>query len=220
MIIVLSGPPGSGKGTQAEFLKDRLGFVKISTGDLLREHVKNGTEIGRNAKSYMDRGDLVPDAVLLELIKLETDRIDKKKVILLDGYPRTAVQAEGLERLSHQVSVFLNLEVGSDELIRRLSSRRVCGACGWTCHLLDAPPKVVGVCDRCQDQLVQRSDDHIDSIKNRLEVFASKTAPLIDFYKKLKLHVGIKGSDQPDNVYERIIKSLNDLGLEVNKKIV
>jgi len=220
MIVILSGAPGAGKGTQSDLLREKLGFLKISTGDLLREHVKSQTTVGQRAKAFMDRGDLVPDEVLLEIIKLALKPVRGDQVVILDGFPRTIGQAENLQKLDHRVVGFINLDVSKDDLVRRLSARRVCGQCGWTCNLLDAPPRSEGVCDKCRSHLVQRTDDQPDSIRNRLDVFDLKTAPVVQFYKNLDIHVAVSGVGPPEVVFQRVIKSLNDVGLEVNKKMV
>jgi adenylate kinase len=217
MIIILSGAPGAGKGTQAARLKERLGFLKLSTGDLLREHVKNKSPIGLKAKAYMDKGELVPDDVLFGILKSATDSIEQSRVIILDGYPRTVGQAEALHALSHKVSAFINLEVDQGELVKRLSARRVCSNCGWTCHLIDEPPRVEGACDKCQSSLIQREDDKPESIRVRLKIFDEKTSPLVDYYINRQLHRGIMGSGDPESIYERVLESLNDLRLEVNR---
>lgn len=217
MIIILSGAPGAGKGTQANFLQERLGYKKLSTGDLLREHVKLGSPIGLKAKSYMDRGDLVPDEVLVGLIEVSTRAIGVDELIILDGFPRTVPQAESLEAVRHKVVGFLNLEVVVDELIQRLSARRVCSQCGVSYHLEGAPPKKPGTCDKCQGELFLRDDDKPESIQVRLKVFQEKTAPVVKYYVSKGLHVGIKGSGDPEEVYKRLLGALKDLRLEVNR---
>ena len=184
MKLILLGPPGAGKGTQAEILSKKLDIPTISTGNILRAAIKNGTEIGLKAKSFMDAGKLVPDEVIIGIIAERLEQPDCAKGYILDGVPRTLAQAEAIENSGIQFDAVLSIEVSNDEIISRMSGRRACTACGATYHVVAAPSKVEGVCDKCGGALVQRDDDKPETVLNRLEVYAKETAPLVDFYKQ------------------------------------
>jgi len=184
MKLILLGPPGAGKGTQAEILSKKLDIPTISTGNILRAAIKNGTEIGLKAKSFMDAGKLVPDEVIIGIIAERLEQPDCAKGYILDGVPRTLAQAEAIENSGIQFDAVLSIEVSNDEIISRMSGRRACTACGATYHVVVAPSKVEGVCDKCGGALVQRDDDKPETVLNRLEVYAKETAPLVDFYKQ------------------------------------
>ena len=186
--IILIGPPGAGKGTLATILRDRLELPHISTGDMFREAISNGSEIGKLAKSYMESGALVPDEVTISIVKERLSRDDCANGFLLDGFPRTLVQAEALEKLSKEISrpieVVINLDCDENELITRISGRRVCKNCGAPYHIKNMPSKVEGVCDQCGGDLYQRADDNPEALKVRLQHYASSTKPLLQFYEE------------------------------------
>ncbi len=207
MLLVMLGPPGSGKGTQASRLADTLELKHLSTGDMLRNAVKNRTELGKEAKGYMDMGDLVPDSLILDMIK-ETITLDKGKGFIFDGFPRTIPQAEGLdemlESVDEKLDQALNLEVSDEEVIKRLSGRYFCPNCQATYNYPSNLPKKEGICDNCGSKLQKRKDDTEEVVKNRLEVYKKQTEPLIDYYKDKSILVNVDG--------ERDIKAIfNDL---------
>ena len=183
MKLILLGPPGAGKGTQAEILSKKLNIPTISTGNMLRAAIKDGTEIGLQAKSYMDAGKLVPDEVIIGIVAERLQKEDCANGYILDGVPRTLAQAEAIEEKGIHFDAVLSIEVSNEEIIGRMSGRRACTACGATYHIVAAPTKVEGVCDKCGGALVQRDDDKPETVLNRLEVYAKETAPLVDFYK-------------------------------------
>ena len=189
--IILLGPPGAGKGTLAKKLLQKYGFAHISTGDMFREAMKEGTELGLLAKSYIDRGDLVPDEVTIGIVRERLSKNDLDKGFLLDGFPRTIPQAEALEKIAKEVNrpihTVINLDCDEKELIRRISGRRVCKNCGAPYHIDTMRPKVDGVCDVCGGPLYQRADDNEDALKVRLTHYVNSTKPLLDFYRDRKL---------------------------------
>ncbi len=204
--FVFLGPPGAGKGTQAEIIAKKHGLVKISTGDILREAVKNGTELGKIADGYMKRGELVPDEIMLGLIEEQLEKIDKG--FILDGFPRTVKQAEGLDELLARKNLPLKavilLDVPDEEIIKRLSARRVCPNCGAVYNMIYNPPKNDEICDVCGTKLVQRKDDNPETIKRRLDVYREQTAPLIGYYKEKGLLVEIDGTGDPEKITRAI----------------
>ena len=202
--IVLLGPPGAGKGTQAKILAAQNGLVHLSTGDILRDEVARDTELGRKAKGYMNRGDLVPDQLIIDMIK---GRLDGDGGFILDGFPRTAPQAEALEKIA-TIDVAINIALSRGEVIRRLSSRRVCRECGKIYNLLYNSPKKEGVCDACGGELFQRDDDKRDVIENRYDVYMDATSPLINFYKERGLLKDVDGSRETEKVSEQILMAL------------
>ena len=212
MRLVLVGPPGAGKGTQAEFIAAHFDIPKISTGDIFRANVSGGTELGRQAKKFMDAGDLVPDEVTNAMVRDRIAEDDAKDGFLLDGFPRNVAQADELDdmlsSLDVQISVALDLDIDHDEVVRRLSGRRTCKKCGHVWHLEYDKPKVADVCDRCGGQLYQRDDDKPDTVRHRLEVYSAQTAPLIEFYRKRNQLVAIDALGTVEDVTERAIDAL------------
>ena len=182
MKLIMLGAPGAGKGTQAAILSERLGIPTISTGNILRAAVKNGTPVGLQAKRYMDAGQLVPDQVIIDIIAERLAEPDCEKGYILDGVPRTIAQAEALEAAGIRFDCVLDIEVDDQEIQRRMSGRRACTACGATYHVEAAPPRVEGVCDACGGTLVQRDDDKPETVRDRLRVYHAQTEPLKDFY--------------------------------------
>ena len=213
MIVVLTGAPGAGKGTQAELLSQRCGYKKLSTGDALRKHVKQGTEIGKIAGAIMERGELVPDDVLFRILKEELGTIGAKEVVLLDGYPRNIPQAETLDtlRATQPVKAAIHLDVAREELISRLSGRRICPNCGATFHVTDHPPKKAGVCDKCGGTLNQRADDKPESVAVRLDVYEKNTRPILDYYGKKGLYKQVKGVGQTEAIYKDLKRVIDAL---------
>jgi len=199
--IILLGPPGAGKGTQAKLLAAKNGLAHLSTGDILRDEVTRDTELGRKAKGYMNRGDLVPDELIIDMIE---GRLDEDGGFILDGFPRTVTQAEALEKIT-AIDVVINIALTRDEVIRRLSSRRVCRDCGKIYNLLYNSPKNDGVCDACRGELFQREDDKRDVIENRYDVYIDATAPLINFYKERGLVKDVDGSQATEKVSDQIL---------------
>lgn len=204
--LVFMGPPGAGKGTQAAMLEQELGLKQVSTGDLFRENLKNETELGLLAKSYMDRGALVPDDVTIAMVKERLARADCARGAILDGFPRTLEQASALDAMLASEGSCINLApllmVQDDDLIARLTGRRVCRNCGATYHVQFNPPKVESVCDVCGGELYQRSDDSLETVRNRLFVYYKQTSPLIGYYYAKGLLVKING-DQPIEAVRR-----------------
>ena len=208
--IILMGPPGSGKGTQAKLLAEQLKIPHISTGDILR--AANGTELGDRAAYYMNRGELVPDSILIAMIEDRLSKLDCADGSILDGYPRTIPQADALNRilaeLNRRINLVINIEVPDDRLITRLSARRVC-RCGATYQLTFNPPQKEGVCDLCGGELYQRDDDTIDSVRNRLRVYKRETQPLIDYYGNLGLLSTIDGSGSIEQISGEIYRAVS-----------
>jgi len=210
--LVLVGPPGAGKGTQAQFIAAQFAIPKISTGDIFRANVSEGTELGMTAKKYMDAGDLVPDEVTSAMVRERLKEDDAVDGFLLDGFPRTVPQAETLDEmlagLGIGLDVVLELVVDDEEVIRRLSGRRTCRSCGHIWHVDFDPPSREGICDHCGGQLFQRDDDKPDTVRHRLEVYADQTAPLIAFYAENGVLIGIDATGPVDDVTERAIAAL------------
>ena len=217
--LILLGPPGAGKGTQAERLRDDFQMPHISTGDILREQVAQGTELGLKAKSYMDAGELVPDEVIVGMITERLSAGDARDAFLLDGFPRTGGQAEALERaleeLRRRLTAALLIEVPDEELVRRLAGRRVCVKNPTHIYHVDYdPPKHAGICDQDGSRLIQRDDDREETIRRRLEVYHSQTEPLIDHYDRAGLLRRFDGTRDPDEVHAHIRATIATLRLE------
>ncbi len=212
MKIILMGPPGAGKGTQAEKLVEVYQIPHISTGDMFRKAQKDGTELGLKAKSYMDQGQLVPDEVTVGIVKERLAEDDCKDGFLLDGFPRTVQQADALDGILTEMGTTLdrvvNIEVDKAFLVDRLTGRRVCRACGATYHVTNKAPKVEGVCDKCGGELYQRNDDKIETVSNRLDVYAAQTAPLIEYYQSKGIMSSIDGSKSMEEVLADIRSAL------------
>ncbi|WP_046470654.1 adenylate kinase [Allosalinactinospora lopnorensis] len=206
------GPPGAGKGTQAQILASELSIPKVSTGDIFRANVSGGTELGNQAKTYMDRGELVPDEVTNAMVRDRLAQDDAKAGFLLDGFPRNVAQAETLNKilgeLDELLDVVLELRVDKEEVVKRLSGRRSCRNCGHVQHVDYDPPKTEGVCDSCGGELFQRDDDREETIRRRLEVYDEQTAPLVSFYDNEGLLVPIKATGPVEDVTARAMEAL------------
>jgi len=216
--LILFGPPGAGKGTQAERLRKDFELPYIATGDMLRANVKDQTELGKQAKAYMDAGDLVPDELILAMAAARLGHDDAQDGFILDGFPRTLEQAQALEQqlseMGRRVTAALLIDVPDEEVIRRLSGRRMCVKSGHSYHLEFDPPKHEGVCDQDGSRLVQRDDDKPEVIENRLRVYHDKTKPLVDYYDKLGLMRRIDGTREPADVHGHIRAVIATLRLE------
>ena len=210
MKLILLGPPGAGKGTQAEILNKKLGIPTISTGNILRAAVKNGTPVGLKAKEYMDAGKLVPDEVIIGVISERLAEADCQNGFILDGVPRTIPQAEALERPGIPFDAVVSTQTSAEEIVERMAGRRVCTACGAPYHVKNMPPKVEGVCDACGGKLEARADDKPEVVRDRLQVYHKETAPLKDFYAARNL---LKTVDNQPTVAETTTAILNALGL-------
>ena len=184
MKLILLGAPGAGKGTQAQVISETLSIPAISTGNIIREALKSGSEVGKKAKSYMDAGKLVPDEVVIEIIKHRLEEDDCKNGFILDGFPRTIAQAEALDAMGVRIDKVIDIEVSDDRITARMSGRRVCEKCGASYHLLYKKPETDGACDTCGGALVQRRDDHPDTVRERLRVYHEQTEPLKTYYQQ------------------------------------
>jgi adenylate kinase len=212
MKLILLGPPGAGKGTQAKMLTDRFGIPQISTGDILRSAVKEGTPMGVKAKAFMDAGGLVPDEVVVGIVRERLQRGDCAGGFILDGFPRTVAQAdalkETLQQLGKNLDAVISLEVDVEALVERLTGRRTCKACGRGYHVKFDPPKVAGTCDICGGELIQRDDDKEETIRKRLEVYHQQTAPLVAYYRTDSLLTSVDGMREIDTVQQQILSAL------------
>ena len=212
MNIILIGPPGSGKGTQAKMIVDRYKVLHVSTGDILRENVRNGTPLGVEAKKFMDAGKLVPDALLIDIIKDRLAKEDVKGGWMLDGYPRTIPQAEALDKilpaLGQKINVVLNIDVPDEELVKRVTGRRMC-KCGATYHVSFNKPKVEGKCDACGGELYQRADDTEETVKQRLNAYHAQTQPLIDYYNKRGIVATVLGVGDIKAIFDKVAAALD-----------
>lgn len=212
MKLVFLGAPGAGKGTQAKKIIEKYNIPQISTGDLLRAAVAAGTALGKEAKSYMDKGELVPDRVVLGMVEERLKQDDCKKGYILDGFPRNTSQAEALDKmlasLNMQLDAAVSVDVPFDDLMKRLTGRRTCKSCGQMYNVYFNAPKKEGVCDKCGGQLFQRDDDKEETIKKRLEVYNAQTAPLFDYYKQKGILKSVSGTGSIDEIYSRICTAL------------
>ncbi len=208
MNIILLGAPGAGKGTQAEKICEHLNIPTISTGNIIREALKSGTEMGLKAKSFMDAGQLVPDEVVIGIIKDRLAKDDCNNGFILDGFPRTIPQAEALDTMGVKIDKVIDIEVPDERIIGRMSGRRVCGSCGASYHLEYKVPKTEGVCDLCAGALVQRKDDHPDTVKARLEVYHSETEPLKEYYSKQGKLAIVEGQEEIADTTALVFKEL------------
>ncbi len=212
--IVLLGPPGAGKGTQAELIVKKYGIPQISTGDIFRANIKNGTELGKKAKEYMDKGELVPDELVVDLVKDRLEQDDCKDGFMLDGFPRTVFQAEELTKIMEakglSINCVLNIDVASEKLIDRIAGRRVCKSCGATFNVNTKPTAKEGVCDACGGEVYQRADDNRETVENRINVYFAQTAPLIEYYEKAGVLATVNGDQAMDNVFSDITKVLGE----------
>jgi adenylate kinase len=213
--IVLLGPPGAGKGTQAKLLQDEFGAVQISTGDILRKAVAEQTPLGQQAAGFINSGALVPDSVIVNLVAERLKEPDCARGFLLDGFPRTIPQAESLDEIlkdaGQNLNCVLSVQVAQDIIVERLAGRRTCRQCGALCHVVFNLPKVAGVCDRCGGELYQREDDKERTIANRLQVYEKQTAPLVQYYRERGLLRAIDGIGEIDQIRARVIGALGDL---------
>ena len=196
MNLILLGAPGAGKGTQAEVICNTLHIPAISTGNILREAIKNETALGMEAKSYMDGGKLVPDEIVINILKERLQQDDCQNGFILDGFPRTVPQAEALDQMNIRIDRVIDIEVPDEKITARLSGRRVCESCGASYHTVYKPSKEEGVCDACGGKTVQRKDDHPDTVKERLRVYHEQTEPLIDYYTKTGKLVVVEGQEE------------------------
>ncbi len=212
MKIIMLGAPGAGKGTQAKKIADKYGIPHISTGDIFRANIKNGTELGKKAKAYMDQGLLVPDDLTLELIMDRFREPDCADGYVLDGFPRTIPQAEALTRAleanGDSIDYAVNVEVPDENIISRMSGRRACLACGATYHIVHIPTKAEGICDRCGEKLVLRDDDKPETVQKRLDVYHSQTQPLIEYYTGQGKLAEVDGTAPMEDVFEAIVRIL------------
>lgn len=212
--VILLGPPGAGKGTQALQLAERTGLLHLATGDMFRENVRNQTELGQQAQRYMDRGELVPDQLTIQMLLDRLNRPDAQLGSLLDGFPRTIEQAEALDAAladqNAQISAALLIHVENEEVLRRLGGRWSCPDCGAVFHQTFSPPQTEGQCDRCPAALIQRDDDQPEAINRRLDVYAQQTEPLIDYYQRSGKLRRIDGARQPDAVAADLLAALQD----------
>lgn len=208
MKIILLGAPGAGKGTQAEVICNRYNIPAISTGNIIREALKTGTEMGLKAKSYMESGALVPDEVVIGIIKERIVKDDCKDGFILDGFPRTIPQAEALDKMGIVIDKVVDIEVPDEKIINRMSGRRVCKKCGASYHLEYKKPKVEGICDACSGTLIQRKDDHPDTVKSRLDVYHSETEPLKDYYEKQGKLTVVEGQEEIEDTTRLLIEAL------------
>jgi adenylate kinase len=210
--LVLVGPPGAGKGTQAQFISSNLSIPKISTGDIFRSNVSGGTELGRQAKAFMDRGDLVPDEVTIAMVSSRLQEDDAQVGFLLDGFPRNVPQAETLKKMlaewDARLDIVLELVVDDDEVVRRLSGRRTCRKCGRIWHVVFDPPARQSICDDCGGELFQRDDDQDETIRHRLDVYNQQTRPLIAYYADEGTLLGIDATGPVEEITDRAMSAL------------
>ncbi|AAB90565.1 adenylate kinase [Archaeoglobus fulgidus] len=208
MNLIFLGPPGAGKGTQAKRVSEKYGIPQISTGDMLREAVAKGTELGKKAKEYMDKGELVPDEVVIGIVKERLQQPDCEKGFILDGFPRTLAQAEALDEmlkeLNKKIDAVINVVVPEEEVVKRITYRRTCRNCGAVYHLIYAPPKEDNKCDKCGGELYQRDDDKEETVRERYRVYKQNTEPLIDYYRKKGILYDVDGTKDIEGVWKEI----------------
>ena len=223
MRMVLLGPPGAGKGTQAVMLAEKKGFLHLSTGDILRENVKNNTDIGKKAKEFMEKGELVPDDIVIEMMLDTIKNARGQEDFILDGFPRTVYQAKNLDtelnKLKLPIDMVVYFKAGIKTVILRLTGRRLCSKCGANYHIVNMPPKKQGVCDKCGSELYQRKDDSEETIKKRLEVYDSQTKELIDYYKAQGMLKEVSGDLDAPKVYEELSEILNTCEADDRDKV-
>jgi adenylate kinase len=211
--LILLGPPGAGKGTQAQMIAERYHIPQISTGDILRKAVKENTPLGMKARAFMDQGQLVPDEVVIGIVEERLKASDCQRGFILDGFPRTTAQAEALQAILPKIGIsinhVINIEVDSEELVRRLTGRRTCKNCGMMFHLFFHPPKEEGICNRCGGTLYQREDDKEETIRIRLKEYEKQTAPLIQYYQLKGTLRAIQGVGEQDQIFARIVRLLD-----------
>ncbi len=212
MKIIMLGAPGAGKGTQAKKIAQKYGIPHVSTGDIFRANIKNGTELGMKAKTYMDAGNLVPDEITIGMLLDRIHQDDCKKGYVLDGFPRTIPQAESLtaalKERGESIDYAIDVDVPDENIISRMSGRRACLSCGATYHIVYNAPKKEGVCDQCGEPLVLRDDDKPETVRNRLDVYHRQTQPLIDYYKKEGILAQVDGTQDMEQVFQDIVKIL------------
>ena len=212
MKIIMLGAPGAGKGTQAKQIADLYNIPHISTGDIFRANIKQGTELGKKAKSYMDEGALVPDELVCELVVDRIAKDDCKEGFILDGFPRTIPQAqaltEALEKNGNHMEYAIDIEVPDENIVKRMSGRRACVSCGATYHIVNVPPKVEGICDRCGEKIILRDDDKPQTVQKRLDVYHEQTQPLIDYYEKAGILKTVDGTLDMNDVFDEIKRIL------------
>uniref|UniRef100_A0A7C3ZFR9 Adenylate kinase n=1 Tax=Archaeoglobus fulgidus TaxID=2234 RepID=A0A7C3ZFR9_ARCFL len=208
MNLIFLGPPGAGKGTQAKRVAEKYGIPQISTGDMLREAVAKGTELGKKAKEYMDRGELVPDEVVIGIVRERLQQSDCEKGFILDGFPRTLAQAEALDgmlkELNKKIDAVINVAVPEEEVVKRITNRRTCRNCGAVYHLVYAPPKEDNRCDKCGGELYQRDDDREETVRERYRVYRKNTEPLIDYYRNKGILYDVDGTKDIEGVWKEI----------------
>ena len=214
MKIIMLGAPGAGKGTQAKQIADKYSIPHISTGDIFRANIKNGTELGKKAKQYMDQGALVPDELTCDLVMDRIQQDDCKNGFVLDGFPRTIPQAEALdaalEKINEKMDYAIDVDVPDENIVNRMSGRRACLNCGATYHLISIPPKVEGICDRCGSEIVLRDVDKPETVQKRLKVYHEQTQPLIDYYKNQGILKSVDGTQPMDEVFKDIVTILGE----------
>ena len=214
MKIIMLGAPGAGKGTQAKMIADKYGVPHVSTGDIFRANIKNGTELGMEAKKYIDQGLLVPDELTVKILLDRVSQPDCKNGYVLDGFPRTIPQAEVLDKalaeLGESIDYAIDVDVPDENIVKRMSGRRACVSCGATYHVVHVPPKKEGICDRCGSELILRDDDKPETVKNRLDVYHKQTQPLIDFYTKKGVLKTVDGTVDMQDVFKAIVAILGE----------
>jgi len=212
MKIIMLGAPGAGKGTQAKQIAEKYSIPHVSTGDIFRANIKEGTPLGMEAKSYMDKGELVPDELTVKILLDRVAKDDCKNGYVLDGFPRTILQAEVLDKavaeLNDKIDYAINVDVPDENIIKRMSGRRACVKCGATYHIVNVPPKKEGICDACGEKLIVRDDDKEETVKNRLSTYHQQTQPLIDFYNNKGILKEVDGTKNMNEVFDDIVKIL------------